>query len=367
MRPKLFSGFDDLTPPFRALFDGAGRDCFFLGLPWFRNFADTVCGPNDEMVIVGIESHGAALGALVLRRARRVGPLRPKLVTSLTNIYTTYYAPLLAPGLDGTSVAAVCAAFARALAALRPRINLIRIDSLAHEEVACDALRSGLRAAGFACEQFFHFGNWFEPTAGVDYAAYRNSLGGQLRSTLTRRARRMERSGGFRIDLLTGTEGLDGAIAAYERVYASSWKIPEPHPRFVPELARTAARDGALRMGVLTLNGEPAAAQIWIVSGGIATIFKLGHDERFKEFSPGSILTARLIEHVIDIDRVREIDFGHGDDPYKKDWLRQRRERWGLFAANPRTAIGAAYAARGLAKAVRDRLSASRSAAPPDR
>lgn len=359
MRPQLFSGFDALTPRFRELFDAAGQTCFFLGIPWFRNFAETVCAPEEEILILGIESEGApgaALGALVLKRDRSVALFKPRIVTGLANFYTTYYAPVFASGLDPETTTRVCLAFAEALAAVRPRINLIRLDCLAREEIAFDALRAGFRKAGFVTDAFFHFGNWFEPTADTDFAAYRNTLSGQLRSTLSRRAKRMERAGGFQIDLLTGEAGLDRAITAYERIYASSWKTPEPHPRFVPGLARVAARAGNLRMGVLSIKGEPAAAQIWIVRGGLATIFKLGHDERFKEFSPGSILTARLLEHVIDIDRVREIDFGHGDDPYKKDWLRQRRERWGIVAANPRTIIGARYAAIGLAKALRGKV-----------
>lgn len=46
------------------------------------------------------------------------------------------------------------------------------------------------------------------------------------------------------------------------------------------------------------------------------------------------------MEHVIDVDRVREVDYLTGDDAYKKDWMSHRRERWGIIAMNPRTPHG---------------------------
>jgi CelD/BcsL family acetyltransferase involved in cellulose biosynthesis len=88
------------------------------------------------------------------------------------------------------------------------------------------------------------------------------------------------------------------------------------------------------------MDDQPIASQVWIVNSGKASIYKLGQDQRFDEFSAGSILTAKLMEHVLEVDRVKEVDFGSGDDPYKKTWLPQRRERWGILAMNPRSLAG---------------------------
>ena len=51
-------------------------------------------------------------------------------------------------------------------------------------------------------------------------------------------------------------------------------------------------------------------------------------------------MTAALCRHVIDEDRVEEIDFLIGDDAYKQDWMSARRERWGVVAFNPGTLRG---------------------------
>jgi CelD/BcsL family acetyltransferase involved in cellulose biosynthesis len=72
------------------------------------------------------------------------------------------------------------------------------------------------------------------------------------------------------------------------------------------------------------------------VEGGTAFIHKLAYVEAAKPLSPGTSLSAALFETVIDHDRVSHIDFGTGDDPYKRDWMDQQRPRWRLVAMDPR-------------------------------
>ena len=82
-----------------------------------------------------------------------------------------------------------------------------------------------------------------------------------------------------------------------------------------------------MRMGLARHEGEVVAAQMWTVDHGTAYIHKLAHLESAKPLSAGTILTAALFEHVIDRDKVAWVDFGTGDDPYKRDWMEQVRPR----------------------------------------
>jgi CelD/BcsL family acetyltransferase involved in cellulose biosynthesis len=111
-------------------------------------------------------------------------------------------------------------------------------------------------------------------------------------------------------------------------------------------LITRAAERGWLRLGIVWLKAEPVAAQVWIVANGKADIYKLAYDEAFKDYSPGTVLTARLMQHVIECDAVSEVDYLVGDDAYKKDWMSDRRERWGIVAYNPTTVVGAMGALR---------------------
>jgi len=59
-----------------------------------------------------------------------------------------------------------------------------------------------------------------------------------------------------------------------------------------------------------------------------------------------------MFRRAIDVDRVRTIDYGTGDEPYKRDWMDARRPLWQLSAYNPATPRGLA----GMAKAGASRL-----------
>jgi hypothetical protein len=54
------------------------------------------------------------------------------------------------------------------------------------------------------------------------------------------------------------------------------------------------------------------------------------------------------MEHVIDVDKVHEVDYLTCDDAYKKDWMSDRRERWSIVAFNLRTPHGQLAASRHL-------------------
>jgi CelD/BcsL family acetyltransferase involved in cellulose biosynthesis len=75
-------------------------------------------------------------------------------------------------------------------------------------------------------------------------------------------------------------------------------------------------------------------------------VLKLAHDETFKAHSPGTVLTAWMIRHMIEQEHVAIIDFGRGDDAYKQGWVANRRQRVGLLLINPRRPGGLIALAR---------------------
>ncbi|HSG53865.1 MAG TPA: GNAT family N-acetyltransferase, partial [Paracoccaceae bacterium] len=106
-------------------------------------------------------------------------------------------------------------------------------------------------------------------------------------------------------------------------------------PAFLRRFAREEGAAGRLRFGLALADGKAVAAQFWTVEHGTAFIHKLAHDESAKSLSPGTTLTAALMQQVIDQDHVSLVDFGTGDDGYKKDWMEQVRPRYRIEAFRP--------------------------------
>jgi CelD/BcsL family acetyltransferase involved in cellulose biosynthesis len=145
-----------------------------------------------------------------------------------------------------------------------------------------------------------------------------------------RKERKLEREHGFKIRLFTGDEALRG-MPDYYAVYTASWKANEQYAAFLDNIVARFSQHGWARLAILYVKGQPAAAQLWFVAHGKASIFRLSYDEAWKPYSPGSILTSYLMKHVIEIDKVNEIDFLTGNDAYKQDWMSERRERFALI------------------------------------
>jgi CelD/BcsL family acetyltransferase involved in cellulose biosynthesis len=103
-----------------------------------------------------------------------------------------------------------------------------------------------------------------------------------------------------------------------------------------------------MRLGLAYVDGKPVAAQFWTVENGAALIHKLAHVEDAVAASPGTLLSAALFQHVIDVDGVRIIDFGTGNDAYKRDWMEEVRPRYRLNMYWPNHPFNWPYIARDM-------------------
>lgn len=336
---------DDLSavpPDVQRLFDQSEAASFDLGLDWFRLLAATAVRPASEacIYVVSEVANGLAVAALPVRREHGGAQL-----FSLTNYYTSRYAPLLR---SDDAEPALGALFAQMLQ--QNTYSSIALSPMAAEHPALAMTARALRQAGWRTFEYFCFGNWFLPVEGRSYAQYFDALPSRLRNTIKRKSRQFLDHAGGSFEIITGGNALEPAIAAYHRLYHARWKKSEPHAEFIPGLIRLYASKGQLRLGMAYVHDTPVAAQIWLVAHGRAAIYKLAYDTRHAHLSVGSLLTNHLMQQVLDQDRVGEIDYLIGDEPYKQDWMSQRRERWGVVAYNPRTWRGRMAAANESAR-----------------
>jgi len=324
----------------------AGTD-FFSTLPWFQHLADTTLGQQHRLRVYSVGSGEQPCLVLPMCHAvSRHGFLRPRRLAALANYYTSLFGPVIAEPV--AHVEQMLTALIQSMATGKPQWDTIDLHPLDADAAVFNHLLAAFRAAGMPVQRYFCFGNWYLRVNGRSYEEYFHSLPPKLRHTVIRKSRQLENTERLRIDIVSMGADLEKSIAAYEEIYRSSWKEPEAFPSFIPGLIRLCAEQGCLRLGIAYIDNRPAAAQIWIVHESVASIYKLAYDAQFSRFSVGSILTSKLMRHVIDIDQVREVDYLTGDDAYKKDWMSHRRERWGMIAFNLRTLRGMMSALKNL-------------------
>lgn len=265
-----------------------------------------------------------------------------KTLGALSNFYTALYAPLQTSASNGPALRHLLTAAITE----HGGAHVIRLEPLDSDSPGYHHLLNELRAIGWIPFSFYCFGNWFlEVKNGWD--GYLQSRSANLRSTIKRRNKSFAAAGGT-LEVISSPENIEQAITAFQEVYLASWKVPEPYPDFVPTLIRRMAEEGMLRLGIARLGNQAIAVQLWIVCGKKASIFKLAYHENYADHSPGTVLTAHLLRHVIERDGVTEVDFLKGDDKYKRMWMSHRRERRGIVAYNPATLVGSLLLAREL-------------------
>lgn len=203
--------------------------------------------------------------------------------------------------------------------------------------------------------EYFPFQRLFSQTENVyqtgitDYASYYQQRPSQLRNTIKRREKKLAKTHQYRTEIITNIYQFPEAFNAYKAIYQDSWKGDEFSFDFIEQVCVAALAENKLRFGLLFVDDEPAAAQLWFLqtvqennghSQKTASIFKLAYTPKYQKYSVGSLLSLVLSEHVISNDKVTSIEFGMGSEPYKKDWLTDSRTRQSYQVFNPRSIYG---------------------------
>lgn len=282
----------------------------FDRLAWWQGLAEH-CGLEP---LLAVARDGEEAAVLPLQRAN--GHL-----SGLANWYSFRLRPVSSPNADA---AGLLTALARDLSRRASRVTL---SGLPDEDGSAAITEAAFRKAGWIALRDTCDSNHVLHLAARCYDEYLAARPGPLRTTLKRKSGRVETA------IMTSFDS--AAWDAYEDIYAESWKPSEGSPDFLRAFAQQEGAAGRLRLGVASAGGEAVAAQMWTVEGGTAFIHKLAHREAAKPLSPGTVLSAALFRQVIDRDKVDLVDFGTGNDGYKRDWMEEVRPRYRLDLLRP--------------------------------
>jgi hypothetical protein len=322
MQFVVYDRLEQLPTSVDLLFQQAEKESLFLSRPWFENLIETGLESPSSLLFATVSAGDRVLALLPLQNdaAGRVSALKHR--------YGSLYSLLLVKD-DQAEVVQCLANGLRSM-----DIHGLLLEPVAENDTPLHMLGESLATHGFQCEYPFRFYNWFLRLDGQSFHDYMSRRPSKLRNTIERKRRKLQREHTFEIRVAVGQE-VPALMHAYYAVYSASWKAKELYRDFLDGMVARFSQQGWSRLGMLSIDGQPVATQLWFVVEQKACIFRLAHDQDWQHYSPGSILTAEMMRHIIDQDQVKEIDFLVGNDAYKQDWMSERRERRLLACSRP--------------------------------
>lgn len=284
----------------------AGQTNPFARLDWFELLHRHCLAGTQPMFLAAHDRAAAAQCWLPLMLPA------PGQAAALANWYSFVWQPLWA----GDPAPALRQHLLRMIATdLRDHAVRLVLAPLPSTGTDASDLATAFGATGWTVATEATGSNHWLDTGGRSFADWWAARPGALRSTVQRKGKKG-------LVTITITDRFsDSGWDDYEHVYRNSWKPAEATPAFLREWARSASDDGTLRLGIATIAAEPVAAQFWTCDHGTAYIHKLAHVAGHDALSPGTLLTHAMFAHAFDVDHVARIDFGTGDDGYKRDWM----------------------------------------------
>ncbi len=317
MKFERYSHWNQLPASVDSLFGVAKYDSMFFTREWFETLYAKTFEEGQSLMLASVVNEGKVLALLPLTGTAERWQ-------SFNHRYTALYSLLMVK----ENQTEILNCMAEGLSQMP--VHSLQLNPVAEDDSNLLDLQQVMKTQGYESHRHFFFYNWFHRTQGQSFDEYMAGRPTQLRNTIARKRRKLEREHAYKIRLFKGDEVQQGLVD-YHAAYSASWKAYEQYVALLDALAINLSAPGWTRLAILTIDGNAAAAQLWFVVGGKASIFRLAYDEAWKRYSPGSILTAYLMQYVIDIDKVEEIDFLTGNEPYKQDWMSERRQRWRLL------------------------------------
>ncbi len=344
----VYTRFNDLPEHFLKFLTEIEKNHFFLGHGWFENFSKNTVDAKTNIRIYTTENDSNPVDAkavLFMRSpAGQNGCYSEKIFSGNNTLasLTAHQSICFAPAINETDPQydQIVDTLIHSIIEEDINWNLIDINFLDKESKIYTSLTSALNNSGMSIRHYDYRPNLYEDVSSTTFKDFVASRPSMVKKTYMRKARKLDKTGTMRFSLIDNNTDLNNEIADYKDVLSRSWKEEELFPNHDAGVIQAAAKSGALRLGFLYVEDKPVAVQIWLVSSGRATIYKLHYDLSFKQESVGAILMLRMFEHMIDVEHINEVDFGIGDEAAKSFWLRNQRPLCGIVAFNSKSLAG---------------------------
>lgn len=175
----------------------------------------------------------------------------------------------------------------------------------------------------------------------------------KFRANLRRRQKKLAQLGPVELTRVEGGPTMPQFLEEGLRLEASGWKgqqgtailSAKETAGFYQDLAQAAASEGILALYLLSSRARPIAFHFGLEHRRRYFLLKPGYDESLKEYSPGQLLMAEVLED-LRARGVEEFEFLGPQMPWKQDWTDKIRPHCWTFVVRPTRKGRFLYSAR---------------------
>ncbi len=296
---------------------------------------------GEPFVIAVHDDHGDLVGLAPFYRCREAvrpaGSLRVlRFLGTGTGGTSTSLSIVAQRGLEGAVIRRVL----DALSDLRAQWDMLDLHLMPEEWHSVGVLVQELTVRGWLRSDLReHHGVVVFPAT---YEAYLASLSKRMRTELPYEHRRLLKAFGVELRRVETEADLQRGLTDLIRLNTQRWQDRGEAGSFAVEEKRVLAAEfarrffarGWLDFWVLDLNGKPAAMEFAFRIDGVFYPLWVALDTDYRDYSPGAVLKALIIERLI-ADGVRVYEFMQGGEPYKARWGTQARKYVNVGAVRP--------------------------------
>jgi len=271
--------------------------------PAFALAAAAVLAPDMGAVLVRAAEPRRLIGLFPCRIERRRYGIGPPLLVAWTNPY----APLGTPLVDRDAIDAAVAGFLDHVADDPALPKLLLMPYLTEDGPVAAALAGAIAQRGGREARFGDHRRALLAPGGHRAGYLDAALGRKKRKELARQRRRLEETGAVTLDEARTPAAVSETLEDFFALEARGWKgtagtaaaQSAPIRQFMESAVTALAAQGEARVVRLLRAGRAIAAGIVLTSGRGAWFWKVAHDERVAQASPGVQLTLALTEALL--------------------------------------------------------------------
>jgi CelD/BcsL family acetyltransferase involved in cellulose biosynthesis len=321
--------FAGLREEWNALLAGSAADNLFLTWEWLHTWwKHFSAGRRLSLLAVRREGELIALAPLAVgpRRIGRLVPFQSLEFLGTGSVGSDYLDLIVQPGHEEE-------AFATLARQLDGQKLAVAFAQLSRQSCLARGLAQRLVRRGWSCAEQRTDVCPVVALSGLSWPAYLATLDGHHRNSFKRRLRNLSGPFDVRLDRVTMERDRPAALATVIALHLMRWRERGGSTAFhAPsliafheEFSRLAFERGWLRLLVLRLDDEPAAALYGFRYRDTFYFYQTGFDPRYAPYGVGQAIVGLSIKSALE-EGARQYDFLHGDERYKFDWTREVRE-----------------------------------------